>query len=252
MKQEMNYSRYVDRYLEGVMKNAELIWFEKELDGNKELQREINMQRKLNSVIIDKDTIALQNQLNSIHKRAYGSIIPSFHVSKSARAVLYTSACIAVTLVLSVLFLTKNLNNSPDKLYARYYKPADISMSFRSSGSVLNNDLRSAMSLYDNRKYNEAINLFEKILKEDASRVGLNLYSGISHMEIKQYAEANASFKKVIDQKANAFVESATWYLGLCYLKTNDKDKAKEIFAGIANSGGYYKKDAKNILKSLN
>jgi tetratricopeptide (TPR) repeat protein len=251
MKQEMNYSRYVDRYLEGVMKNAELLWFEKELDGNKELQREIEMQKKLNSVILDKDSIELQNQLNNIHKRVYGSIIPSFQVSKPARNILITSVCILLAAVFSYVILNKNLNNTSEKLYARYYKPADISMSFRSSGNVLNNDLRSAMSLYDSKKYNAAINLFEKILNEDASRVGLNLYSGISYMEIKQYAEANARFKKVIDQKSNAFVESATWYLGLCYLKTNEKEKARKVFAGIAGAGGYYKNDARHILKSL-
>jgi tetratricopeptide (TPR) repeat protein len=253
MKQEMNYSRYVDRYLEGVMKNAERIWFEKELDGNTELQQEINLQRKLNTVIADKDTLALQKQMNNIHRKIYGQIIPDFNVAKSMKNALYISVGVVAVLAISAIFIVKNYStSSTQNIYAQYYKPAAISMSFRSSGDVLNNDLRSAMTLYDNKKYEGAIQIFENILKEDDSRIGLNLYSGISHMEIKQYAEANAQFKRIIDQKANSFVESAQWYMALCYLKTDKKDKAKEIFAGIANNGVYYKKDARRILKRMN
>jgi len=253
MKQEMNYSRYVDRYLEGVMNSPERIWFEKELDGNPELQREIDLQRKLNVVIADKELIALQQQMNAIHRRTYGSIIRGLHVSKSVRNIVSMTAGIAAVFTIVAVILVKTLSiSSSDKIYAQYYKPASINMSFRSSGNVQDNDIRSAMTLYDSKKYDAAIQLFEKILKEDDSRIGLNLYSGISHMEINQYAEANARFKKIIDQKSNAFIESAQWYLGLCYLRTNDKEKAKEVFAGIAHSGGYYKKDAGRILKIMN
>ncbi len=50
MKQEINYSRYVDRYLDGVMSASEQVWFEKELKDNSELQSEIEMQRKIGKV----------------------------------------------------------------------------------------------------------------------------------------------------------------------------------------------------------
>jgi tetratricopeptide (TPR) repeat protein len=206
----------------------------------------------LNSVIADKEVMALQNQMNAIHKKSFGNLIPDLQVSKSLKNIVYATAGIAVVMAITALFLVNGLGSgSADKLYAQYYKPASINMSFRSSGDRLNNDIRSAMTFYDNKKYTEAIQLFEKILKEDNSRIGLNLYSGIAHMEIKQYADANARFKTIIDQKANPFIESAEWYLGLSYLKTNDKDKAKEVFANLAGGGVYYKKDARRILKEL-
>jgi tetratricopeptide (TPR) repeat protein len=253
MKQEMNYSRYVDRYLEGVMNNAERIWFEKELDGNSELQKEIHLQQKLNTVIADQESIALQRQMNNIHKKIYGNIIPDLNFSRSFKNILSLATGIAAVVAISAVIIIKSMSvNTTDKIYTEYFKPADMSMSFRSSGEVFNNDLRSAMTLYDNQKYVDAIQLFEKILKEDGSRIGLNLYSGISHMEINQYSEANERFKRIIDQKANTFVESAQWYLGLCYLRTNEIDKAKEIFAGISKTGIYYKKDARSILKRMN
>jgi TolA-binding protein len=70
-------------------------------------------------------------------------------------------------------------------------------------------------------------------------------------MEINEYAKANENFKRIIDHKANAFIESAEWYLGLCYLKTGDINKATEIFQTIAVSEGYYKKEARKVLKRI-
>jgi tetratricopeptide (TPR) repeat protein len=254
MKQEMNYSWYVDRYLEGVMNDAERNWFEKELDGNKKLRTEMELQKKLSIAIADWKTTALQTQLDTIHKRLNGNKVSIFKISGTYRNIIYISSAIAASIAISFLAFSKSLNThlSISELYAQYYKPAEISMSFRSTGKNMNNDLRSAMMLYENQKYVDAIQLFEKILKEDSSRIGLNLYSGISHMEIKQYNEANQKFKKIIDHKANAYIESAEWYLGLCYLMINKEEKAGKIFANIANNGSYYKKDARRILKKMN
>ena len=38
------------------------------------------------------------------------------------------------------------------------------------------------------------------------------------------------------------------WYLGLCYLKMDDKENAIKIFNDISNSNHYCKKKAKEIL----
>jgi tetratricopeptide (TPR) repeat protein len=254
MKQEINYSWYVDRYLEGVMNDAEKNWFEKELDGNKELKAEMELQKKLSVAIADWKMTALKTQLNTIHKRLSRNKVSIFNISGSYRNLIYISSAIAALIVISFLVFSKSLNthSSTSDLYAQYYKPAEISMSLRSTGKNMSIDLRSAMMLYENQKYTDAIQLFEKILKEDSSRIGLNLYSGISHMEIKQYNEANQKFNKIIDHKANAFFESAEWYLGLCYLMTDNEEKAGKIFASIANKGSYYKKDARRILKKMN
>jgi TolA-binding protein len=70
-------------------------------------------------------------------------------------------------------------------------------------------------------------------------------------MEVKQYDEANIRFKKIIDHKTNAFIESAEWYLGLCYLLKEDEEMAIEIFTEISNNKGFYSKESKKILRKL-
>ncbi len=252
MKQEMNYSRYVDRYLDNVMSSEEHVWFEKELEGNLELQNEVKLQKSLHAAISDRETFALKEQLELIHEQLYNPWTTKIRISKPVKKAMSIVAGIAVLmLAFALLFVRQIDNTSSSELYAQYFKPAEVGMSFRTSGNEVSNDLRTAMMLYESKRFEEAIGLFEKILEEDESRIGLNLYSGISHMEVKQYNEANIRFRKIIDHKSNAFIESAEWYLGLCYLLTEDDTKAKEVFANIADHKSYYSKDAKKILNKL-
>ncbi len=77
------------------------------------------------------------------------------------------------------------------------------------------------------------------------------LLKGVSNFEEKKYPEAKQSFGKVIDDKNNLYIDQAQWYLALCYLNTNETDKAKQLFRIIGNEGGIYKKDAKKIIRGL-
>jgi len=253
MKQEINYSRYVDRYIDGVMSVNEKIWFEKELKDNNKLQSEIDMQQKIEKVLSDQDTLNLQTQLDEIYLKTYRPWRKTITFPKVKRKSIYIISSLAASVVMIsfILFAGIKKSSSTASLYAEYYQPAEINMSFRTAEDIVDSDLRSAMSYYENKEYSKAIVLFEKILETDNSRIGLNLYSGISRMEIQQYAEANNNFKRIIDHKANAFLESAEWYLGLCYLMTSENDKAREVFNKIASTNGYYRKDARRILKKI-
>ena len=250
MKQEINYSRYVDRYLDDVMSVSEKNWFEKELEDNAELQAEIDLQKKINKVLSDQDTFKLQAQLDKVYLKTYRPWGKTVNISKKKMAYLLSG--IAATLILAFVLIHGRMQQSSSvSIYAQYYQPADINMSFRTAEDIVDSDLRLAMIYYENKDFPKAIEHFENILKTDDSRIGLNLYSGISRMEIEQYAEANKNFKRIIDHRANAFIESAEWYLGLCYIMTDETEKAREVFTKIASEDGYYKKDARKILKKL-
>jgi tetratricopeptide (TPR) repeat protein len=253
MKQEINYSRYVDRYLDGVMSASEKNWFEKELIDNNELQSEVDMQNMIGKVLADQETIQLQAQLDEIYQKTYRPWRNNIILSNLKKKPVYIITGLVACAILFTIIILGSIKKSSSSaaLYAEYYQPAEINMNFRTAEDLVDSDLRSAMSFYENKEYSKAIVLFEKILESDNSRIGLNLYSGISRMEIQQYAEANTNFKRIIDHKANAFLESAEWYLGLCYLMTDDNDKAKEVFNKIASSNGYYRRDAKRILKKI-
>jgi hypothetical protein len=55
----------------------------------------------------------------------------------------------------------------------------------------------------------------------------------------------------VISDNNNLFIETAKWYLALCYVKTDEREKAIQHLEAIKSEGGIYKNDAKKIIRKL-
>lgn len=250
MKQEIDYTEFIERYIQGEMSPEEHNWFEKEIEGNLSLKDEINLRKQVDSVLSDKDLIDLKMQLDQIHQEIFEVTEKGKGaIRKIYRRVYLTASALAVFAIAFSVYMA-NRNFTGDKLVELYYQPAQTTMSFRSADPS-QDILSRAMDLYNAKDYIRAIEVFEMLLHEDQSQIGLNLYSGISHMEIEQFDEANKRFKKILANQPNPFVESANWYLGMCYIMTNDRDKAATQFELLANTDGYYQDNAKKILKRI-
>lgn len=249
MKNQINYPEFIERYLDGEMTGQELVWFEKELDSNKWLQKELRLRKKVNQAILDEDSMKFNDELED----AYAAYVhkgenPWYRKNKIViGGSVLASAVAALILILSLT--GKQYTN--EQLFERYYKTYESNLTFRSADNELNPDLVLAMQLYDNKDYTRALELFETILQNDPDRVGLNFYSGISRMEIKEYDQAGKSFKKVVDDRYNMYMEQAEWYLSLCYLITNQDDKAVNLLEKIRNDRGYYHQEARKLLRKL-
>lgn len=250
MKQEIDYTEFIERYIQGEMSPEEHNWFEKEIEGNLSLKDEINLRKQVESVLSDKEMINLKMQLDQIHQEIYEVTEKSKGaIRKIYRRVYVTASALAIFAIAFTVYMA-NRNFSNDKLVEMYYQPAQTTMNFRSADPS-KDVLTAAMEHYNSKEYTEAIKLFEQVLQKDQSQLGVNLYSGISHMEIEQYEEANKKFQNILDNKPNPFVESASWYLGMCYIMTNEREKAAEQFEMLSEATGYYKEGAKKILKRI-
>ena len=253
MENEINYSEFIERYLDKEMGESELKWFEKELDDNPELQKELELRMSTNKAVEEKDVIELRDQLEeaftpsepqSDQRKPFLSLFKIKYLGLAS----VISALVAVSLIL-LFFMNKSLTN--EEIYAKYYHPYEASLNFRAGNVNIDKDLRHAMQYYENKDFRNALILFEKILREDNSRIGLNLYTGISHMEVREYSNANKRFQNIIDHKYNLYIEQAEWYLGFCYLMTGNNSKAAQQFRQIAENDGYYSDKAEKILKRM-
>jgi tetratricopeptide (TPR) repeat protein len=248
MKNQLNYSEFIERYLDGEMGEQELIWFEKELEANSWLQNEVSMRKKIDKAISEKKLMQYRAQLDEV-SAAYEKTEKRAPVRKMPVVAGSVLASILVGVLILLFFTGRQYTN--EQLFNKFYQSYDATMSFRSAEDNLNSDLAIAMQKYEEGNFRGALVLFEKILRTDPSRIGLEFYSGMSHFEIKEYENANKSFQKVIDNKFNMYIEQAEWYLGLCYLVTNDIKNAKKQFEKIANSNGFYSAKAKKIARQL-
>ncbi len=249
MKNQLDYSEFIERYIDGEMGDSELVWFQKELDENPGLLHELSLRKKVNHAILQDDYMHYREELEEVFETA-GIEKGGVPGGKVFRMVL--GSIITIVLIGAIIFINSFNNQvSSEKLFEKYYHPYEASMNFRSATTGSEADLNLAMQKYKSGDFKGALVLFEKILDSDPSRIGLNLYSGISSMEIKQYDHAGKSFSRVIDDKYNMYFEQAEWYLGLCYLVTDKNGKATDLFEKIKEQHSYYSKQAGKILRKL-
>ena len=76
-------------------------------------------------------------------------------------------------------------------------------------------------------------------------------YAGASLQATGDYRGAIERYQAVLEDRDNMFVEQARWYIGLCYLQTNDQKKAYQHFKKISQSQGFYQEKAQAILRKL-
>lgn len=249
MKSQINYSEFIERYIDGEMTGQELIWFEKELDSNEWLQKEVKLRKKVNHAILDESSMKFRDELED----AYAVYMNDSKGSSNRKSKFIVTGSVLIS-VLAGVILILNLTGKQytnEQLFDKYYESYESNTTFRSADDGLNSDLVLAMQFYVDKDYNEALKLFESILLADPSRIGLNFYSGISRMEIKEYELAGKSFGKIIDDRYNMYIEQAEWYLSLCYIITDQDDKAIPLLEKIVNGNGYYHKEAGSILRKF-
>jgi hypothetical protein len=95
------------------------------------------------------------------------------------------------------------------------------------------------------------LDLFAKVLENDADNIPVKFYSGISNIELGQYRTALQPFNFIMNHKQNLYVERAEWFAALCYLKLNETDNAIELFRKVSHSNSFYKENAHEILQNI-
>lgn len=246
---EIDYAAFIERYLDREMSKEEQLWFTRELKGNPSLNKELKLREAVNHAVAETEVMAFRNQLDAIFEGSDIHIQSKPFKPVRKKVALVSSFAAALGLIFLLWFSNRNYNNT--EIYNRYFSPAEAGFTFRAEGNAMDNDLRTAMQYYQAGNYVQALTYFEKILNTDKSRIGLNLYSGISQMELEKYNDARKSFNQIIDNNYILYLEQAEWYLAFCYLMTNERDKAIEQFAMIENRKGYYQKQARKILRHI-
>jgi TolA-binding protein len=231
------------------MSESEIQWFLKELEGNEKLRYEVNLRKRTDEILKNQNVMSLRNKLSEIENRRKEVKNP---VKDSKKTVFIRYAAVFAGLILIgsiAMFSGKNLNS--EKIMKHYYKIYEPPTSQRSAESGTNADFTLALEFYNIHDYEKAAVLFNKVLENKPNDMQTVLLKGVSNFEEKKYPEAKQSFVKVIDNKDNLYIDQAQWYLALCYLNTNDTEKAKQLFKIIGKGDGIYKSDAKEIIRGL-
>ena len=245
----IDFSYFIERYNAGEMSDSEKQWFEKELEGNDKLRNEVSLRRRTDEILKNQNVISLRNKLSSIENQRKEAD-KSAKDPKKIRYIRYAAVIAALILIGSMtLFTGRSLNN--ETIMKKYYKVYEPPTSQRSATTGTDADFTLALEFYNTRDYERAAALFNKVLEKRQNDMEVVLLNGVSNFEEKKYPEAKQSFGKVINDKNSLYIDQAQWYLALCYVNTNETDKAKQLFKIIVKEGGIYKDNARKIISGL-
>lgn len=246
-----NYFKSIDQYFDGEMNENELIEFENKMKSNKHLKAEVELQKEIKDSLHDKRIFDLKNNLEEIHKEAgiaqgidanQEPVVRELFIKK-----IQLAAAVIVVMIIasSVFYFLNNRTMSNETLYGIYYEPAKTVLVVR-SGNTDKEDFMQALQKYNYKDYNGAI----EVLENDNSIIA-KFYLALSYMETNRIVDAVNLLKSIIEDNDNLFADQAEWYLGLCYLKLNETEKAIIQFSKISQSNSTYKIKSEEIIKNI-
>ena len=104
---------------------------------------------------------------------------------------------------------------------------------------------------YDLQHYTDAIEILQKVLKNDPLNIKAKFYISMSYIETGKFDLAISNLETLATHNNHILIDQIKWYLALCYLKINDLEKAIPAFTELANSQNYCKDKSKTILEKL-
>lgn len=232
----------------------ELYFFEKELfeSLNQESWSNISVEqqtkeiKKYDNLFNDEKTEKLKQEIKNILQKQKEK-----NKSKGQILKLFYSTAAVVILLIAINFFFFNKTYSTEQLYAEYIQKEKL-LSFRVRGeNELEKELILAEKKFRNNKFTEAIKLFNTELEKDKNYSLLYIYKAISHIELKEYDEAENILDKLISNNDLLDAEKGFWYKSLLYIKSNQISKAKNILNKIVENSYFKNKEAKELLSKI-
>ncbi|HRO43969.1 MAG TPA: hypothetical protein PL009_14130, partial [Flavipsychrobacter sp.] len=205
----------IDRFLRGDMHEEEIALFHARIQNDISLAEKV---KEMKLMMFAVSETALQNNLNSYHSQLQPSVSPK---TFSFRMSWWIAACFIVAIATGIVFYNQSV---PARLFAKYYKPDPGLITAMGEGS--NYNFERAMVDYKSGAYAKAFASWNQLLKTNPANDTLQYFTGVSAQAASKNEIAINHLSLVAANTESAFYKEACWYLGLAYVKSNEKEKA--------------------------
>jgi tetratricopeptide (TPR) repeat protein len=244
----INVNNTIEDFLAGSAGKVESEWLKGEMKKDPKLAREVHLRQRTDEILADREIIELRAKLGVIAMRKRSPVMIRRTVLKTAS---YAAAILLVAVISTALYLTVKPAASTEDLYAANYARYETPGAARSVVSTGNTLMENAIASYAAREYDKAIGFLEQVIVSEQDNMESVFMHGMANMEVSNYPLASGSFTKVIEHNDNLYLEDAAWYLGLCYMMTDNNEKAVRQFEAIAASKSRYSKQAARMARKL-
>ncbi|HEY5510530.1 MAG TPA: hypothetical protein VIK10_05815 [Prolixibacteraceae bacterium] len=255
MSQEYSHSKSIeeiDSYINDEMDEYTLAHFEEELLENSGLADDLTFHKDVDRAVAEIDVIVLRAKLQQLSMEEQEKKSDMLGVSSPKRKNLYWyAAASAIVAMFAIASLLSDTPKSDQQLYAAYYQPYKIGSNVSRSAVTATDNMNIAIREIDKGNYSSALTLLDKASKTGNDGFSISFYSGVAFQELGQYKNAINSFSEVVLDGDNLLVEQSEWYIGLCYLRIEEREKALRQFKNIVARNGYYKDKSSKMLQQL-
>lgn len=239
----------IDKYFENTLTKKELDLFNDLLASDKDFLEEFNFQKDVQTSFKSYKKKELKSRLQAIDSKSNKEtrVIPL--INKKWLAV--ASVALLISFLGYYTFSLYSNTTSLDNLYAENFTPIE-NIVFPLDRNENEESLKAdAFFAYEKADYKKAEKLFNALYKTENNEEAL-LYRANCLLALKRFDEAIESLETFV-KLDNKLKTKSYWYLGLAYLKTNNKTKAKTYFQKLLDSGNSFKtNEAKRIIKNIN
>lgn len=247
-----NYYEYIDDYFNQRLSASEAKQFERKIIEDKDFANEVafHLAAKL----------ALKEQLVAEKKERFRQLLEqSRSLSDTNRNApvrkmwLYRVAAAAAVLVCVFfawyLFFSKSA--SPQQM-ADIYINKELKTLGVTMGTV-RDSIQIGLNLYNEEKFDSAIQRFETIIQKDTSNYLAKEYLGIVYLRLGNYDKSLQYFRQ-LENYSSLYSNPAIFYQALTLMKRNqpgDKQKARQLLQQVVDRDLEGKETAKKWLKKL-
>ncbi|WP_299887348.1 hypothetical protein [uncultured Lacinutrix sp.] len=256
----------IERFLRNELSEEERENFLKRINNDETFREMYNLEKQISEGLNQKDWNFVANE-NTKELEEYDNLFKDEQTQKLKNEIkkvllkrkeknskrvlmLFTGAAAIVLLLLVINFFVSNTSLSTNELYAEYIHKEEL-VSFRSRGEdALEKELVVAEKEFKKKEYRKALNLFNKSLEKEKDYSSLYIYKAVSHIELKEYNEAEIILNELINTNL-IDAEKGFWYKSLLYVKANKLSEAKSVLNKIIQESYFKKEQAKELLDKI-
>lgn len=226
---------WIDRYFEGDLTPEEEQVLLERMAQDPELRAEWEFQQAVKGAIYRKEREELKSFLREVE------------AGRSRRKMRLWMGAAASLLLLSGIWFYFLRDNGPSLAQAYFHPlPNLVSPVVRSTDSARESD--AAFRAYEDGRYAEAVRAFKKAGEKPYAA----LYGAVSYLAIDSTRAALHILNSFSATDHDLPLETyRKWYLGIAFLKTGEKEKARALFTELAAYTNPVQEKAVEILEKL-
>lgn len=235
----------LDLYLSGELSEAEKESFEKRLDMDESLRKELEIALKAKAALYAK---GIKEQKTAFAERWDTLKKEGMKPQPMIKPLYVYLAAAVIALLLLFIFLRPEPKLTNQELAMAYY---EVPLASSTRGQDSSTQFKYANIAFQQKRYGEAARSYLNSLADSSftQRDEALFYAGISFFEEKDYQKTLDLFSQLSDED---YLEMKEWYTALTYLMNGQANDSKNILLSIrSDQSHHYMPKAVELLKEL-